>query len=171
MKKTTLLIIVLSVVTILAISVTIWALFLREPDVILTPDYAPQQTEPHAESLPNDNGGKLEAHEGGGAVSLTYSNQVRIDLSDKCASLLFANPGKSNQDIVIQIFFQNEIIVQSGTITPGHQVTRLDLLSHAENKLAAGGYDGKIVVLYYNQETGEKAIVNTEIPVHITVEQ
>ena len=45
----------------------------------------------------------------------------------------------------------------------------LNLLDGAEKKLAAGGYDGKIVVLYYDRTSGEKAMVNTEIPVTVTV--
>ena len=170
MKKSIIIIAALSLVTLVALSVTIWALFFRDSGVILAPDYAPQETEKHAEKLPNDGGEKMESPEGGGAVSLTYSNQVQIDLGKKVAALLFANPGKSNQDIVVQIVIKEEVILQSGTITPGHQVTILDLLPGAEKKLVPGGYDGKFVILYYNRETGEKAIVNTEIPIHITVE-
>ena len=93
-----------------------------------------------------------------------------VDLSDKQAMLLFANPGKSNQDMVIQIIIQDVVICQSGTLTPGHQVKTLDLQDGAEKLLTAGIYEGKFNVLYYHPETGEKAIVNTEIPVTITVQ-
>jgi hypothetical protein len=48
-------------------------------------------------------------------------------------------------------------------------VNSLALLKDAEKKLTKGGYDGKFVVLYYNQDTGEKAILKTEIPVTVTV--
>lgn len=171
MNKTAILIFLLCLITISAIAVSVWALFFREPDVILAPDYAPQEAEKHAQTIPNDNGDKMDSPEGGGAVSLTYSNQVSIDLSDEIAFLLFANPRKSKQDIVIQIVIQNEVIAQSGTLTPGHQVVILDLLKGAEQKLSAGGYEGKFVILYYDRESGEKAIVNTEIPIRITVKE
>jgi hypothetical protein len=59
--------------------------------------------------------------------------------------------------------------LQSGRITPGNKVNSLALLKDAEKKLTKGGYDGKFVVLYYNQDTGEKAILKTEIPVTVTV--
>lgn len=161
----------LILIAVIAIGVSVWALFFREPDVILTPDYAPQETEQNQQPIEGDTGDKLEQAEGGGAVSLTYSNEVTIDRSDEKATLLFANPGKSNQDMVVQIVVQDQILVQSGKLTPGNQVTTLDLLDDAAKKLSAGGYDGKFVVLYYSPDTGEKAVVNTEIPITITVKE
>ena len=137
--------------------------------MILSPDYAPQETEVNAEKVPNDGGDKMDTPEGGGAVSLTYSDQVSIDISQEKAYLLFVNPGKSTQDMILQIVIQGEIVVQSGRLTPGHRVTTLDLLPKAVSKLAPGGYNAKFVVFYYDKESGEKAIVNTEIPIHITV--
>ncbi len=168
-KKPTLLIPVLLVITVVAICVTIWALFYRDTGPVLAPDYAPQEEEVNAETIPGDTGEKLDNPEGGGSVSLTYSRDMQIDLSEKTATLLFANPGKSNQDMVLQIVIQGEVIVQSGTLKPGNQVTRLSLIDGMEKKLSAGVYEGNFAVLYYHPETGEKAIVNTEIPITITV--
>ena len=168
-KKTKLIITVLAIVTLLAVGITVWALFFRDTGPTLAPDYAPQEMEQHAESIPDDEGGKMDTPEGGGSVSLTYSNKVTIDLSDKMASLYFANPGKSNQDMVIQIAIQDTVILQSGTLVPGQQVKLLDLMEGAEKQLSPGGYEGKFIVLYYDQTSGEKAMVNTEIPITITV--
>ena len=71
--------------------------------------------------------------------------------------------------MVLQIVIQGEVVVQSGTLKPGNQVKTLDLMDGVEEKLTAGTYEGNFAVLYYDPETGEKAIVNTEIPVTITV--
>lgn len=168
-SKQNLLIPILLIITVIAICVTVWALFFRDSGPALAPDYAPQEEEQNAETIPNDTGEKMENPEGGGSVSLTYSREVSIDLSDETATLLFANPGKSNQNMVLQIVIQDTVIVQSGTLKPGNQVTALDLLDGAAKKLSAGTYEGNFNVLYYNPETGEKAIVNTEIPITITV--
>ena len=162
-NKVTLLIILLLFITVLAVGVTIWALFLRDTGPVLAPDYAPQQMEQNAETIPNDSGEKMDKPEGGGAVSLTYSNKVTVDLSDKAASLYFANPGKSTQDMVLQITIQDTVL------KPGNQVKLLNLLEGAEEMLQPGGYEGKFVVLYYDQTSGEKAMVNTEIPITINV--
>ena len=169
-SKIKIIIIVLIFITAAAIGVTIWALFFRgKEEPVLAPDYAPQEEEQYAEDIPDDEGEKLESPEGGGSVSLTYSREVSIDLGERKAELHFGNPGKSNQDMVIQIVIQDNVIVQSGTLKPGKQVNSLELLADAEDKLTAGAYDGRFNILYYDQETGEKAIVNTEIPITVDV--
>jgi hypothetical protein len=172
-KKALPIIIILVLITITSVCVSMWALFLRKPSeddpTILSPDYAPQQKEENAESIPHDTGDKMENPEGGGAVRLTYSDRVTIDLSDQVAALYFANPGSSNQDMVIQIAVQNTILLQSGTLSPGHQVKLLELLDGTEKMLRPGGYEGKFIILYYDPTDGEKALINTEIPITITV--
>lgn len=135
----------------------------------LAPDYAPVNQEKYAEDIGDDGDKKLDQAEGGGAVSLTYSTDVDISLDKKLATLFFANPSKSNQDMVLQIVVHDVVVAQSGTISPGKQIGKMDLLSSGARKLQAGGYDGKFVVLYYQPDTHEKTIVNTDIPVKITV--
>lgn len=169
--KQNLLIFILLLITVTAVCVTVWALFFREPDVMLAPDYAPLDTEEHAQPIPNDSGGQTAAQPGSGSVSLTYSNEVIIDLSRKTAALLFANPGRSNQDMVLQLVIQDTVILQSGRITPGNQVTTLELTGDAAGMLSPGGYEGSFLIFYYDMASGEKAIVNTEIPISITVNE
>lgn len=157
-------------ITLICVGITIWALFFRQHETILTPDYQPPELEENVEPV-DDDGTKLEAPAGGGAIRLEYSDQVTIDLSDKKASLSYTHPASSLQNIVLQIVIKDEIIVQSGTILPGHRVTTLDLLKGAESKLQPGGYNGEFVILSYNPETGEKAMVNTRAKIFITVQQ
>ena len=169
--KSKILITLLILITVCCIAITVWAVFFRNnTETVLSPDRAPQKTEENAEKIENDNTEKMKAEEGGGAVSITYSNEVTIDLNNKTASLLFANPPKSTQDMVIQIVINDTEIVQSGLLKPGNQVTELNLLDNAEKQLEKGGYDGKFRVLFYDSDSGQKATVNTEIPISITVE-
>lgn len=168
-RRTTLIIVLLLLITLIAVGVTVWALFFRGPSVVLAPDYAPQELERNAETIAGDSQEKMDAAEGGGAVSLTYGANVSVILSNQTAALLFANPGKSTQDMLIQVVIQDTVLVQSGRLEPGHQVTTLDLLDGAADMLVPGGYAGSLVVYYYDRETGEKAMINTEIPVTISV--
>lgn len=161
----------LIVIAFAAIAITIWALWFREPNTVLAPDYAVMEEEQYAVPVEDIEGSKLEQPSGGGAVSLTFATEVRIDLSDKKANLFFANPAKSNQDVVIQIAIRDTVVLQSGRLTPGSQVTELDLLNGVDKQLAPGGYDGEFIVLYYQQDTGEKAVVDTCIPISIAVEE
>ena len=71
--------------------------------------------------------------------------------------------------MVLQLVIDDVVIIQSGRLEPGNRVTTLNLLDGAEKRLAAGGYNGKFVVLYYDRASGEKAMVNTDIPVTVTV--
>lgn len=168
-KKKRLLILLLLLITIIAVGVSVWAIWFRDSAPILAPDYAPQQLEENAEPIGDDGDEKLSQPEGGGAVGLTYAKEISISLSDKSATLLFANPTKSNQDMVFQLVIDDVVILQSGRLEPGNRVTTLNLLDGAEKRLDAGGYNGKFVVLYYDCASGEKAMVNTEIPVTVTV--
>lgn len=176
-KSKKLMIIIIALLALITVAcVTTVVVLLTTPDdtgTVLAPDYAPQDEDPNAEKIPDDTGDKLEQPEGGGAVSLIYTTNVTIDLSDGKATLLFGNPQKSNQDMVVQIVVKDQVIVQSGRLTPGNRVTSLDLLKDAP-KLGAGTYTDencKFVVLYYDQDSGEKAILNTEIPITVTVQE
>lgn len=172
-KLMIILIALLALITVACITTVVVVLMDRNEPTVLAPDYAPQEEDPNAERIPDDTGDKLDQPEGGGAVSLIYTTNVTIDLSEEKATLLFGNPQKSNQDMVVQIVVKDQVVVQSGRITPGNRVTALDLLSDAP-KLGAGTYTSdncKFVVLYYNQDDGEKAILNTEIPITVTVQE
>ena len=102
-------------------------------------------------------------------MSLTYSKEVTVSLSEKSVSLLFANPSKSNQDVVLLLQIEDAVLFRSGRLTPGNRVTALPLAEGVESRLMPGGYEGKFIVLYYDSVSGEKAVVQTEIPVRVTV--
>lgn len=69
----------------------------------------------------------------------------------------------------MQLVIQNTVILRSGSLTPGTQVTALNLAEGAAEKLTAGVYEGKFVVSFYDQPTGRWATLNAEIPVTVTV--
>ena len=174
--RTKIILVLLVLITIIALGVTVWALFFRETAPTLAPDYAPQEAEEYAEPVEGDSEEKMEASQGGGAVSMIYQKQVQISLSDNTASLMFQNPSKSVNDIVLQIVVVGEdgtetVIAQSGTLSPGYEVEKLELIKGAA-KLSAGEYTGKYNVLYYDPETAEKSVLNGSIEgVEITVNE
>ena len=168
-KKKTWLIILLIIGIVICLGVTIWALFFRQSDEALIPDYALQETEANARPIEGDDGTKLDAPEGGGAISLEYDSQVTVDLSDGKAYLSYANPGKSTQNIVLRIEIQDTAVVQSGTIRPGNQVSELELLDGVAKKLQEGVYDAVFRILSYDPVTGEKAMVDTLAEITVTV--
>ena len=168
-KKKYLLFLLLLLITVTAVAVSVWAIWFRDSAPVLAPDYAPRQIEENTEPIGDDGAEKLSQPEGGGAIGLTYAKEVAISLSDKNAAIMFANPTKSNQDMVLQLAIDDVVVLQSGRLEPGNRVSSLGLLDGAEKRLTAGGYNGKFVVLYYDRTSGEKAMLNTEIPVTVTV--
>ncbi len=169
-KKSQILIIILILLLLITIGISIWAIVFRDTTPALAPDYAPQNPEENAEPIVSEKDeGKLPQQDGGGAVGLAYTKTATIDLSERKAKMYFANPKKSNQNFMIQIVIQDTVILQSGVLKPGYQVTSLDLFKNV--KLSAGTYEGKYAVYFYEEATGEKAMLNTEIPLTITVKE
>jgi len=139
-------------------------------DSTLVPDFAPGTIDTNA-IKEEDKGGKLPTSNGGGAVSLSYSNIVAIDNLKEEVKLYFKNPSKSRESIVLQVIIkQNDkeyVVAKSDLLPPGYALYNLKLDSN--QKLPKGGYKGIFRVTYYNEETGTKEIVNTEIEVSIEV--
>lgn len=172
MKKKILIIALLSV-AVIAVAVAVYLVAFKEDDV-LVPDYAPPVVEGNVEKIEGDSGEKLEASEGGGAIGLEYSKNVTIDLSDDKAYMIFANPAKSYNSMLVQVVVKGEVVAQSGTLEPGYRVSSegLKLVSGAASKLVPGGYnDAKFVVNYYDPENNEKAVLSTEIPITLIVQE
>lgn len=169
-KRSRNVIILLLLITILAVGITI--VVLVRSHSAEAPAFAPQKIDRAAEAM-DKSGSKMEAPEGGGAVSLTYSTDVSVSLADKKAEILFENPSKSTKDIVLQLTVagaakgEEALLAQSELIPAGYRLSELQ--TNDAVKLEKGSYDGKFKVLYYDSESREKAIVNTEIPVKITV--
>ncbi|MBQ3256131.1 MAG: hypothetical protein IJA67_01770 [Oscillospiraceae bacterium] len=167
-KKTAALIIALVLITVVSLSITTWTLYFREPKV-LTPDYAPPDVEINAQPIIENTEEKLDIPEGEEGIALTFNPNVSIFLSIEQASVMLSNPSVSTQDIIVEVVIQDTILVQSDRITPGNQITVLDLEERAAEMLMPGEYDGKLMIHCYDTKTGKKAVVNTELPVSVKV--
>ena len=69
--------------------------------------------------------------------------------------------------LIVQLIIQDNVVAQSGLIKTGNKITRMSLIEG--NGLIEGGYDGILMVYYYHEDTGEKSILNTKIPIQIEV--
>ena len=142
------------------------------PSKVLEPDY-PQMTEdPNADTIPDDDSEKPVVSNGGGSVTISFMDNVTYSLSSGELSLYYQNPNASTHNVVVQVILENGedeyLLAQSGILTPGHQVTALQADAGAP-QLSVGGYNGKLKLLFYDPETGERAIVDTDIPCTVSV--
>lgn len=169
-KHLAIIIAVLTLALTVSVTITLWVLFsgdnIEKP---ITPDYPPQSTEQNQKPLEGDEGEKMESPQGGGAINVTYTTNVTVDLSENKVTLLYANPQASNQNVAILIMIDDLVVAKSDLITPGHGVDTLTLETYAKERLAEGGYDGELVIRAYNPETNEKAMVDAKGKVEITV--
>ena len=169
MKNQKTLIAILSILIVLCLAVTIWAVFFRGSDPI-TPDYPPQGTEGNQKPIEGDDGEKIDSPEGGGAINVTYGTNAIVSLSEKKVTLYYANPNASNQNVAILIMIGDMVVAKSDLITPGNEVTELTLEDYAVSKLQAGGYNAELLVRAYNED-GEKAMVDTKGEITLTVQE
>ena len=162
------LIIILSVGIVICTGVTIWAVFFRGGDDI-SPDYPPQGIESNQTPIDGDDSGKLDSPNGGGAINVTYGTAATVDLSEKTVTIYYANPNASNQNVSILIMVNDLVVAKSDLITPGNQVSKLELQKEAASRLQVGGYNAELVVRAYDPESGEKAMVDTKGELTLTV--
>lgn len=151
----------------------------KDDKVVIPPDFPLIDIDPNSKPT-GDNQDKFTASQGGGAVAMSYSDKVGYDMSTGAVTLSFANPGSSTQAMVLQIIVYggvNEdtgkpaeyLLAESGILPPGYYVEQIKATVEEGVTLTTGVYSGVMRVLFYNEQTGEKAIVNTDIPVNITV--
>lgn len=161
------LVVLLLLIILACLGIIVYLIFFKDPKYL---DYAPGKEDKNIVLLPNT-GEKMEKSEGGGAVSLSYSNKVDIDLKNGQVLVNFKNPSRSTQSMVLQVIIkQNEsdvVIAESNRIPPSYAIYEIDLNENII--LSKGEYEGMFNIMYYDEETDEKAIVNTNIPIKITV--
>ena len=162
------LIIILVTGIVICTGVTIWALFFRGGGDI-SPDYPPQGIESNQIPIDGDDSGKLDSPEGGGAINVTYGTAATVELSEKTVTFYYANPNASNQNVSILIMVNDLVVAKSDLITPGNQVSKLELQKDAASKLQVGGYDAELVVRACDPDSGEKAMVDTKGELTLTV--
>ena len=155
-----------TIIALLAICVAVWALFFRAPETPADPEISPVADE---HLTPTDDGDdeKMPQAEGGGAVNITYSNEVTISLANATAAVQITNPTRSNQSMLIQLMIQDVKIGQSGTIPPGNQLTVIPLNENIT--IEPGSYDGKFQLLFFDVKTNQQANLTTSIPVTIRI--
>ncbi len=155
-----------TIIALLAICVAVWALFFRAPEAPADPEISPVADE---HLTPTDDGDdeKMPQAEGGGAVNITYSNEVTISLADATAAVQITNPTRSNQSMLIQLMIQDVKVGQSGTIPPGNQLAVIPLNENIT--IEPGSYDGKFQLLFFDVKTNQQANLTTSIPVTIRI--
>lgn len=109
----------------------------------------------------------LEIPEGGGAGAVTYSDQVTIDLSERKIYLNFQNPSGSPSSLLLHVFVEDKEIANTGLLPAGYGITTIEDVD--VSGLSEGNYDGSFKADNYDPETGEKAILDLNIDIDVSI--
>ena len=113
---------------------------------------------------------KLEKNDGGGAAGLTYKKEVTVYTSSGTVSLYFVNPNFSVDNVLVKVYADGFRIAETGILVPGTKITTLSLNDVGLRTMKdVGDFEGKFVIEFYNSETNEKSVLNTEIPITVKV--
>ena len=113
--------------------------------------------------------GKEEA--GSVDVSLRYAGYVTLHSDESYISLNFTNPIKSRKslslDIVANINDEDIVLAITDKLNPGDSIETVEY--KLERNIPKGSYNGKFVVHFYNEDSGDEEIVNSEVEINVYV--
>jgi hypothetical protein len=138
---------------------------------VLEPDYEHISLDSNAQTIPEETVDEpANNSQGGGSMKLVYSDKVFVDLKNLKVGLYYQNPSSSSHSIVVQIIIargdEQYLVAESGGIDPGYMLTEMKL--NKDIKLSEGIYKGIMKLWFFDPETGDRAVVDTNIPVEIT---
>ena len=142
-------------------------LFGDEQPIPMTPNESYEQLDPGIEPFPEQPDQPVQQLPVGSRVaSFVCEEQLRADLAGQVAELMFANPRRSEQNMVIEVTVREVTVARSGRIEPGYRITSLPLL--ADHTLTQGIYAAQIKIYLYDPTGGEQTM-QTSVPVTLTV--
>lgn len=144
----------------------------------LEKDYATIEVDPMQEKISGseniDAGTDVEKN-GAHSMAFTFSQVVTISRSAGTCKLDFINPASDSNKIVIELQAVNAegervTIAKSKAILPGYQIENLTLSESAYGVLTGAETEGYVILVPYDTETENKAVVQTTLPVKLVFE-
>ncbi len=111
-------------------------------------------------------------------ASYEVPKTIEVDADTLTASngqYVIKNPNRgANYDFVAAIYMKDSLgqeveVYKSGRIPVGYHITALTLTPPDDIILSEGSYDAQIVFSFYNQDTGEKGMVDSSVPITIKI--
>ncbi|MBO6214658.1 MAG: hypothetical protein J6N76_03875 [Lachnospiraceae bacterium] len=121
-----------------------------------------EEEEPPAETLEN-------------TMSFRFDETLHIDPATGNVYLNFENPSYSTNKVVISLYSEDDnggrtLLAESKAIEPGFGLSYLTLNHLGYEAVNSGVRKGYIVLNAYNEEDDSKAMVDSTLPVNITIE-
>lgn len=103
----------------------------------------------------------------GEEVMIVAGQSATVYVNSGTADIYYVNPvsNQSNTQIALQV--GDKIVAESGLLEPGYGLTELTDV-HTDG-LEYGQTDGCLIIYTYDRETGQRSIIDNEIPLTVTV--
>lgn len=113
-----------------------------------------------------------ENRSSGSSISFKFNETLHIDATTGNVYINFENPSYAKNNIVVTLVSEDDRseMAKTGAIAPGHGIKYLRLNDNGYEKINGGVRSGIIMLTAYSAETNDKAMVDTELPVHIVIE-
>jgi len=166
-KKEQLLLLFLLLIIFIALGVTIFFTIFYQPKAELLPDFMPIEEDELVEVIPEDEPVMQQTidteEEGTNSSFIVCSSEAVVHLDDQTVDFYYQNPASSEAAVMLQLWIDDTLIAKSGGISPGHQLSMMNLEDGVI--LYDGGYDGIVKVGLYDTETNEKVLLETTLEV------
>ena len=131
------------------------------------PDNPLPSIDPDASIISSESQESKNPHtEGGGNVTMTYTLKAYLHLSTGKIDMMFQNPYRSTHDVGVNLYLttggEDILIASSGRLQPGMMLSSLTFDPSAVI-LREGMYTGRYGVVYYDENTGERSVVEANI--------
>lgn len=102
-----------------------------------------------------------------GEVMIVAGQSATVYVNSGTADIYYVNPvsNQSNTQVALQV--GDKIVAESGLLEPGYGLTELTDV-HTDG-LEYGQTDGCLIIYTYDRETGQRNIIDNEIPLTVTV--
>jgi hypothetical protein len=140
---------------------------------VIQPDHPLPPVDDNSQKDDEDDSQKADAPEGGGSLSMIYTLDATLNLTNKTIGIYFKNPNASSHNVTVDFYIVSGgteyLIAQSGLLEAGYMLTKMDLLENAPT-LQEGLYTGLYRLHCFDPVSGEQAMVVPSITgVSITV--
>lgn len=120
-----------------------------------------------------DQGEERDAPDGENVLSFSFDETLHIDPETGYCYINFGNPSYATNKIVVRLEADNDartVMAQSGAIEPGHGLRFLNLNADGATLINEGLRKGFIILTPYHNDTDDKSMVDSTLPVKITIE-
>lgn len=102
-----------------------------------------------------------------GEVMIVAGQSATVYVNSSTADIYYVNPVSNQSNTQVALRVGDKIVAESGLLEPGYGLTELTDV-HTDG-LEYGQTDGCLIIYTYDRETGQRNIIDNEIPLTVTV--